>query len=238
MLYDVEKINAFYDDARGQMVAKLLREDLKDIWHPTATSSNLAVGFPFYFFPNKNICPVLMPVEIGGMALAHKHAVYSAVIDSYNWPVESDSVDYLLIAHALEFIEDKEAFLREVTRVLKSAGKIVILVPHRYGLWARSEKTPFGYGTSFSRGEMFGLLKNCGLQQEKCTRSLSLPPFADKLPDAVSNKLEKVGEHLLQLLGGVLIVEATKMVYAEPKISRVKIKAGFIKSQSAFSSSK
>ena len=84
---------------------------------------------------------------------------------------------------------------------------------------------------------MFGLLKNCGLQQEKCTRSLSLPPFADKLPDAVSNKLEKVGEHLFQLLGGVLIVEATKMVYAEPKISRVKIKAGFIKSQSAFSSS-
>ena len=65
-----------------------------------------------------------------------------------------------------------------------------------------------------------------------------LPPFADKLPKALSDQIEIIGEHLLQLLGGVLIVEATKMVYAEPRKNRVaQKKSSFapIKSHSAYS---
>ncbi len=91
-----------------------------------------------------------------------------------------------------------------------------------------------------ARVQIFKLLKNTGLNPEKCTRSLFLPPFADKLPEAVSNQIEIVGEHLLQLLGGVLIVEATKMVYAEPKKNRATTKARLfapVISQSAYSSS-
>ncbi len=82
MLYDVRKIDTFYNGARGQMVAKLLREDLSNIWAPSKTASNLAVGFPFYFFPEGMICPVLMPTEIGGMAWAYEQEIYTAIIDS------------------------------------------------------------------------------------------------------------------------------------------------------------
>ena len=240
MLYDVGKINTFYNHAHGQMVAKLLREDLSNIWDPSKTASNLAVGFPFYFFPEDVICPVLMPVEIGGIAWVHTQEIYTAIIDSNSWPLESDSIDCIFISHALEFITDHHSFLMEAGRVLKSAGKLILMVPHRRGLWLRTETTPFGHGTPFSKGQIFRLLKNTGLNPEKCTRSLFLPPFAYKLPEALSNQMEIVGEHLLQLLGGVLIVEATKMVYAEPKKNRAKTKARLfapVKSQSAYSSS-
>ncbi len=240
MLYDVDKINTFYNHSHGQIVAKLLREDLSNIWEPSKTTSNLAVGFPFYFFPEDIICPVLMPVEIGGIAWAHNQEIYSAIIDSNSWPLESDSIDCIFISHALEFITDHHSFLMEAGRVLKSAGKLILMVPHRRGLWLRTETTPFGHGTPFSKGQIFRLLKNTGLNPEKCTRSLFLPPFAYKLPEALSNQIEIVGEHLLQLLGGVLIVEATKMVYAEPKKNRAKTKARLfapVKSQSAYSSS-
>ena len=240
MLYDVSKINTFYNHSHGQIVAKLLREDLSNIWEPSKTTSNLAVGFPFYFFPEDIICPVLMPVEIGGIAWAHNQEIYTAIIDSNSWPLESDSIDCIFISHALEFIPDHHSFLMEAGRVLKSAGKLILLVPHRRGLWLRTETTPFGHGTPFSKGQIFRLLKNTGLNPEKCTSSLFLPPFAYKLPEALSNKIEVVGEHLLQLLGGVLIVEATKMVYAEPKKNRAKTKARLfapVKSQSAYSSS-
>ena len=239
MLYDVGKINTFYNHSHGQIVAKLLREDLSNIWEPSKTTSNLAVGFPFYFFPEDIICPVLMPVEIGGIAWAHNQEIYTAIIDSNSWPLESDSIDCIFISHALEFIPDHHSFLMEAGRVLKSAGKLILMVPHRRGLWLRTETTPFGHGTPFSKGQIFRLLKNTGLNPEKCTRSLFLPPFAYKLPEALSNQIEIVGEHLLQLLGGVLIVEATKMVYAEPKKNRAKTKARLfapIKSQSAYSS--
>ena len=240
MLYDVGKINTFYNHSHGQIVAKLLREDLSNIWEPSKTTSNLAVGFPFYFFPEDIICPVLMPVEIGGIAWAHNQEIYTAIIDSNSWPLESDSIDCIFISHALEFITDHHSFLMEAGRVLKSAGKLILMVPQRRGLWLRTETTPFGHGTPFSKGQIFRLLKNTGLNPEKCTSSLFLPPFAYKLPEALSNQIEIVGEHLLQLLGGVLIVEATKMVYAEPKKNRAKTKARLfapVKSQSAYSSS-
>ena len=238
MLYDVGKIDAFYNSTRGQMVARLLNKELSKIWTPSNKTSNLVVGFPSIFPERSAMFPVLMPSEIGGMPWESENVVYSALIDSTSWPLESDSVDYVLITHALEFILDKNGFLLEASRVLRSAGKLIMIVPHRGGLWSRAETTPFGHGTPFSKRQIFSLLKNTGLNPEKCTRSLFLPPFVDKLPRVFSNQVEVFGERLLPLLGGVLIVEANKLVYAEPNKNRVAAKKRLfasVKSQSAYS---
>ncbi len=238
MLYDVGKIDAFYNSTRGQMVARLLNKELSKIWTPSNKTSNLVVGFPSIFPERSAMFPVLMPSEIGGMPWESENAVYSALIDSTSWPLESDSVDYVLMTHALEFIIDKNGFLLEASRVLRSAGKLIMIVPHRGGLWSRAETTPFGHGTPFSKRQIFSLLKNTGLNPEKCTRSLFLPPFVDKLPRVFSNQVEIFGERLLPLLGGVLIVEANKLVYAEPNKNRVAAKKRLfasVKSQSAYS---
>ena len=238
MLYDVGKIDAFYNSTRGQMVARLLNKELFKIWTPSNKTSNLVVGFPSIFPERSAMFPVLMPSEIGGMPWESENVVYSALIDSTSWPLESDSVDYVLITHALEFILDKNGFLLEASRVLRSAGKLIMIVPHRSGLWSRAETTPFGHGTPFSKRQIFDLLKNTGLNPEKCTRSLFLPPFVDKLPRVFSNQVEVFGERLLPLFGGVLIVEANKLVYAEPNKNRVAAKKRLfasVKSQSAYS---
>jgi len=238
MLYDVGKIDAFYNSTRGQMVARLLKKELLKIWTPSNKTSNLVVGFPSIFPERSAMFPVLMPSEIGGMPWESENVVYSALIDSTSWPLESDSVDYVLMTHALEFIIDKNGFLLEASRVLRSAGKLIMIVPHRGGLWSRAETTPFGHGTPFSKRQIFSLLKNTGLNPEKCTRSLFLPPFVDKLPRVFSNQVEVFGERLLPLLGGVLIVEANKLVYAEPNKNRVAAKKRLfasVKSQSAYS---
>ena len=238
MLYDVGNINAFYNEARGQMVSKLLRKEINKLCSPSKTTSNLVVGFPVCFSPDEMTCPVLMPTEIGGMPIQYEHFVYSALIDSKSWPLESDSIDYIFITHALEFIPNQKDFLSEAKRVLKSAGKLILIVPHRGGLWSRAETTPFGHGTPFSKGQICNLLKKIGLSPEKCIRSLFLPPFADKLPETLTGKIEIIGGHLLQLFGGVLIVQATKMVYAESKKNRATQKKPLfapVKSQSAYS---
>ncbi len=238
MLYDVGKIDTFYNSTRGQMVARLLNKELSKIWIPSNKTSNLVVGFPSIFPERSTMFPVLMPSEIGGMPWEYENVVYSALIDSTSWPLESDSVDYVLITHALEFILDKNGFLLEASRVLRSAGKLIMIVPHRGGLWSRAETTPFGHGTPFSKRQIFALLKNTGLNPEKCTRSLFLPPFVDKLPRVFSNQVEVFGERVLPLLGGVLIVEANKLVYAEPNKNRLATKKRLfvsVKGQSAYS---
>jgi len=67
---------------------------------------------------------------------------------------------------------------------------------------------------------------------------LFLPPFVDKLPRVFSKQVEIFGERLLPLLGGVLIVEANKLVYAEPNKNRLATKKRLfvsVKGQSAYS---
>ena len=103
------------------------------------------------------------------MPLEYGNSVYSALIDSKSWPLESDTVDYIFITHALEFIPDQQNFLLEAKRVLKSAGKLILMVPHRGGLWSKADATPFGHGTPFSKGQIFKILKNSGLSPEKCS---------------------------------------------------------------------
>ena len=41
MLYNVGNINAFYNEARGQMVSKLLRKEINKLCSPSKTTSNL-----------------------------------------------------------------------------------------------------------------------------------------------------------------------------------------------------
>ena len=57
----------------------------------------------------------------------------------------------------VEFILDQNGFLLEASRVLRSAGKLILIVPHRGGLWSRAETTPFGHGTPFSKRQIFAL---------------------------------------------------------------------------------
>ena len=43
-------------------------------------------------------------------------------------------------------LRDQQGFLDEAWRCLRGSGELVLIVPHRRGFWARSDKTPFGGG--------------------------------------------------------------------------------------------
>ena len=214
MLYDVGKIDAFYNSTRGQMVARLLNKELLKIWTPSNKTSNLEDGFPSIFPERSAMFPVLMPSEIGGMPWESEDVVYSALIDSTSWP------------------------LQKLRFVLANIFFLYLLPKHHHYLTLRFCKVLWKYLSERKDRQIFSLLKNTGLNPEKCTRSLFLPPFVDKLPRVFSNQVEVFGERLLPLFGGVLIVEANKLVYAEPNKNRVAPKKRLfasVKSQSAYS---
>lgn len=52
--------------------------------------------------------------------------VEAQVIDGYRAPVDSTSIDLVLVLHALHAIADRERLLREVHRILKSGGALLI----------------------------------------------------------------------------------------------------------------
>lgn len=226
-MYDIDAIHRYYLSSEGQKTAQQLASDVRLLW-PEQNSENtpdqnnineVAIGFPFPFLPQLRLPPVLMPTSLDAPPWQGPRGVINAQIDPECWPISSDIMDRIFIAHALEFAPDPAAFLCEAARVLSGAGRLLIMVPHRRGLWARSRRTPFGHGASYSRGQLYRLLLDCGLQPMKFHRSLISPP-EKKLPEKkwakpVKSSMERLGGGVARVLSGVLLVEATKMVYVK-----------------------
>ena len=114
----------------------------------------------------------------------------------------------------LEWSEHPHALLREIWRVLAPDGRIVIVVPNRRGLWARVDTTPFGYGSPFTRTQLTRLLKDAMFQPESWQYALHLPPFDWRVLTRWPYLWERLGLLLGPAFSGVIVVEASKQVYA------------------------
>ena len=65
-----------------------------------------------------------------------------AVGEMHRLPVETDSIDAVLLPHTLDFSERPHAVLREVDRVLRRDGRVVILGFKPGGLWGLRRLVP------------------------------------------------------------------------------------------------
>jgi SAM-dependent methyltransferase len=69
-------------------------------------------------------------------------AEISAIGEFHRLPVASDSIDCVLLPHTLDFSDRPHAILREVHRVLRSDGHLVILGFKTGGLWGLRRLIP------------------------------------------------------------------------------------------------
>jgi len=116
--------------------------------------------------------------------------------------------------HALEYEQAPEHCLQELWRILKSNGKLLIVVPNRLGLWARVDWTPFGHGRPYSVSQISHYLKDSGFVHETTHRALFMPPFRSFPVLRAIYALENIGKYVFPGLAGVCLVEAGKQVYA------------------------
>lgn len=66
----------------------------------------------------------------------------AAIGDFHHLPVADDSIDCLLLPHTLDFSDRPHAILREVHRVLRSQGHLVVLGFKTGGLWGLRRLVP------------------------------------------------------------------------------------------------
>lgn len=84
---------------------------------------------------------------------------------SYHLPLQSDSVDLIILPHLLEFDECRFQTIREVERVLKPEGILVVLNFNPWSLWVRYEylwdkkKSDSWRGHFISRSRLLDWLK-------------------------------------------------------------------------------
>ena len=87
----------------------------------------------FVRFTRTQQCAVIAETAEGGP---------SAVGELHKLPVESDSIDAILLPHTLDFSDRPHEILREVDRVLRADGHIVILGFKPAGLWGLRRLIP------------------------------------------------------------------------------------------------
>ena len=97
--------------------------------------------------------------------------------------------------------------------MLSPAGRVVIVVPNRRGVWARFEHTPFGTGRPFSRGQLNELLREANFTPSAWADALFFPPSKRRFMMRFHGVLERTGRRLWPIFSGVVVVEAQKRLY-------------------------
>ena len=230
MRLDVIELKEFYYGTElGQTTKELINKILDKKINTETDSLTVGFGFACPFLESKikdnddkNFL-LLMPNEQGVVSWPNKSKSVTALVDEVSWPINTSAADLILISHGLEVSDNQDLLLQEVLRVLKDSGKLVILVPNRTGFWARSDSTPFGNGKPYSISQLTALLQKNQFQIDSITPSLY--GFPAKKGYWLKSLLlwEKVGKKLNSFfLGGLLVVEAKKNVFAVKSVKSSK----------------
>jgi SAM-dependent methyltransferase len=150
--------------------------------------------------------------------------IQTVLVEDNTLPLPDSCVDYLLAVHCLEVSESARSLLREMWRVLKPEGRLLIVVPNRRGVWARLDTTPFGHGRPYSRGQLERLLSDALFTPVDWSTALHLPPVDRPLVLRSATALERLGSRAWPAFAGVILVEAKKELMAPiGKVARKRI---------------
>ena len=210
--------NFYYRTQLGRVAQTAIRDQVVKLW--PAAPGQTVVGFGFavpllrpYLAEARRVIG-LMPGPQGVMTWPAGMENVSVLCDENNWPLSTGFVDRLILMHGLETSENPAAVLEEAHRVLGPGGRALFVVPNRAGIWARRDGNPFGYGRPYSPVQLEAQLKRHGFTPERSLTTLFAPPSTGRFWLRTSAFWESVGRGLPWYAGGVLLVEATKQVYA------------------------
>ncbi|KAB7738760.1 methyltransferase domain-containing protein [Parvibaculum sedimenti] len=226
MPMDVIDLRDFYGRPLGRVARSLIGQRIRTLWPEVKGLSVLGLGFatPYLglFLGEAGRVIGLMPAQQGVLRWPSEGRSLTGLTDEKDLPLEDESMDRVLVVHGLEASEAMRAMLRQVWRVLAPGGRVIIVVPNRRGLWARREVTPFGQGQPFSRSQITQALRESMFSPADWETALFVPPFDWRPLMRSARAWERVGSLLWPRFSGVIIVEATKQIYAATPIRETK----------------
>ncbi len=218
MSLDVVDLRDFYARPLGQMVRRLLAHRVRARWRRAQGITIIGLGYSTPYlgsFRGEAACiGAVMPASQGAIVWPPSGPVHTVLAEDHALPLPDNSVDYLLAIHCLETSDSVRQLLREAWRVLKPEGRLLAIVPNRRSVWARLERTPFGHGRPYSRGQLEQLLRDALFEPIDWGAALYMPPIERPLFLRSAVAWERMGGRLGSTLAGVFIVEARKETMA------------------------
>jgi SAM-dependent methyltransferase len=166
-------------------------------------------------------CIALTPAQMGAARWPPGAANLSLTAEEDSLPFPDLVFDRVLLVHGLESADNARRMLREVWRVLKDDGLLLVITPNRSGMWAYRETTPFGHGQPYSFSQLGRLLAASLFRVERRETALWVPPSRVRLVLRSAPLFERTGRRWMPGLAGVTITEAVKDVYAAMPVRAV-----------------
>lgn len=219
MWMDVLKLRDWYRTPAGQAVARTLRPLVQRTWPVTDGRTLLGLGYALPFlgdFPAAYRVLAAMPAEMGVVHWPEAGPNQTFLTWEDNLPLADASVDFVLLAHALEFCPDPTRLLAECFRVLRGEGRVLAVVPNRMGPWCRRELTisPYVRGHPYSAAQLDKLLRRNNFRITQANYALFVPPTQRPWILRHADTFEKIGQRWCAPMGGVVMMEACKDLYA------------------------
>jgi len=220
MRQNVRDLESFYTSRLGQAATNMALRRLSTVWPNLTGREILGYGYcyPFLtpYLDDAKRTVLAMPGAMGALAQRSSRGVMTCLTETTALPFEDAQFDNVLVAHGVEEAGMLPEMLRELWRVTRPEGKIIVIAANRSGLWARSERSPFGAGRPFSRSQLKSELKSAGFIPTIWSGALYIPPLKFMTGSTVLNVTESFGETVWPGFSGLVLVEAIKRLYAEP----------------------
>lgn len=215
MRRDVTEFQRFYASRLGAVAGRMIGRKLNDAWGPTAGLDVLGLGYAHPWLEPMTEARRAVAAAPGGQgaeAWPSRSRGRVALVEDAALPFPTGLFDRVLAVHALEEAADPLGLLVELGRVLAPAGRLVLVVAGRGGLWARADNTPFGHGRPYTRGQLEGLVREAGLEPFAWSQALYAPPWSGVAGWA--DALEGLGRTFTPGAAGVVMLEAVAPPYA------------------------
>jgi SAM-dependent methyltransferase len=225
MASDVVDLRDFYRSALGQVARRMIRRAVQRAWPDLRGMRLLGLGYATPFLSalsaDTERTIAVMPASLGVLGWPPDGPNVVALADEGELPFADYSIDRVLLVHALETSEEVRAMLKEIWRVLAGGGRVLIVAPNRRGIWARLDRTPFGSGRPYTQSQLSQLLRDEQFTPVGTDAALFVPPSTGRMVRRSAAAWERIGRRWFPTFAGVLLVEATKQIYAKPAAARV-----------------
>lgn len=218
MRVDVHALQRFYASPLGAAALRAAGRRLEALWPSARGLDVLGVGYATPYMERYRTearrTVAMMPAAQGAEPWPANARVETVLSDETRLPFMDAVFDRVLLVHALEEAEATRALLREVWRVMAPEGRLVVIAPNRWSLWALSGATPFGQGRPYSRTQLAALLADAMFEPVYSARAVYTPPSHWGPFVRAAEAFERVGEFMWPDFGGLVLMEAVKRLYA------------------------
>jgi len=219
---DVMQLRQFYSSPLGQLVRAQLVKAASVHWPDLHGDLLLGLGYPNPITRDflrreapETMCVVpAMPAQQGGLYWPSHRENRTVLIDEHQLPFADNVMNRVLLLHELEHVESEAPLLRELWRILTPGGRMLVVVPNRRTIWARSPQTPFSYGKPYTIAQLRETLCRDLFTLVHTTTDLFFWPSPARSMLKLSPIFQKIGSLLFPMMGGVIVMEVEKQIYA------------------------